>query len=71
MNSQNVGTDQAGRLAAPVPKVEYFRFAPSASRYHRVMKLAGMRGCDWQEIVRNAIDFFLEFQEKRVTIIKN
>ena len=51
------------------PKVEYFKFPPSQTRYHRVMALAHERDCPWQEIIRNAIDFYLEFQEAQTKIL--
>lgn len=52
-----------------VSEVRYFKFSPSTTRYKRVMELAQKKDCDWQDIVRNALDFYLEFQEKKTTIL--
>ncbi len=50
------------------PKTEYFKFSPSQARFHRVMALAHQRDCPWQEVLRNAIDFYLEFQDAKSDI---
>lgn len=55
-----LGTQNRELLEPGVPKVEYFKFSPTTSRYHRVMALARARGCRWQDIFRDALDSYLE-----------
>jgi len=43
------------------PKVEYFKFSPTSTRYYRVMSLAASLGCSWQDVIREAIDFYLKY----------
>ena len=53
----------------PLPKVEYYKLSPATFRYKRIMRLAQQRGIPWRELVGLALDFYLEFQERRSTII--
>jgi len=53
----------------PPAKVEYYKLSPASFRYLRVMNLARSRGCSWREVVSMALDFYLEFQERRSTIL--
>ena len=50
-------------------KAEYYKLTPTTFRYRRIMALARHRGCSWQEVVGLALDFYLEFQERRSTIL--
>lgn len=50
-------------------KVEYYKLSPASFRYRRIMALARARGCSWREVVGLALDFYLEFQERRSTIL--
>jgi hypothetical protein len=65
INNQNVGTTRLLAGGAPVPKVEYFKLSPSTSRYHQVMSTAADLGCPWQDIIREAIDFYLKHFPKK------
>lgn len=53
----------------PPAKVEWYKLSPASFRYKRVMALARARGCSWREVVGMALDFYLEFQERRSTIL--
>jgi hypothetical protein len=53
----------------PPAKVEYYKLSPASFRYRRIMALARSRGCSWREVVGLALDFYLEFQERRSTIL--
>lgn len=53
----------------PLPKAQYYKLSPSTFRYKRIMALAKARGIHWHELVGLALDFYLEFQERRSTII--
>lgn len=53
----------------PPAKVQYYKLSPASFRYRRVMALARSRGCSWREVVGMALDFYLEFQERRSTIL--
>jgi hypothetical protein len=50
-------------------KVEYYKLSPASFRYRRIMALARARNCSWREVVGLALDFYLEFQERRSTIL--
>ena len=57
----DLGTPGLPRAAGDVPKNRtiYFGFCPSTTRYHRVFALAAVRGCSWQDVIRDAIDAYL------------
>lgn len=64
-----VGTPGAPGRPAPVPKPEYMKLSPSSPHYAKVMSLAASRDCAWQDVVRDALTFYFEFQEKKVIIL--
>jgi hypothetical protein len=47
-------------------KALYFKLSPSTSRYHRLMQLASIRNCAWQDVIRNAVDFYLEHAQPEI-----
>ena len=53
----------------PMARVEYYKLSPATFRYRRIMALARARDCSWREVVGMALDFYLEFQERRSTIL--
>jgi hypothetical protein len=53
----------------PMDKAIYYKISPSTFRYRRIMALARARECSWCEVVGLALDFYMEFQERRPTII--
>lgn len=55
--------------ADPPAKAIYYKISPASFRYRRIMALARARGCSWCEVVGMALDFYLEFQERRSTIL--
>jgi hypothetical protein len=65
MAQSNVVTIKPEPLAKPI----YYRISPASFRYRRIMVLARSRDCSWTEVVGMALDFYLEFQERRSTIL--
>lgn len=54
---------------AEVSKSRYFKISPSTARYKQLEKMAESKGCSMEDLVRLAIDFYLEFQEKKIILI--
>lgn len=69
MEKLNMGTPGGYVDQTLVPKPEYLKLSPSSPYYRKVMSLAALRGCTWQDVVRDALTFYFEFQEKKTTIL--
>jgi hypothetical protein len=69
MEKLDMGTNHRSQLMPVVLKPEYIKLSPSSPYYRKVMSLAALRGCAWQDVVRDALTFYFEFQEKKTTIL--
>ncbi len=50
-------------------KTEYFKLSPGSPRYHRIKALAAQKNLPWREVMRNALDLYIELEDRNATII--
>jgi len=65
----NVGTPGADCPDVSVPKVKYYKLSPATPRYRRLQKICDQEQIPLEEVIRNAIDFYLSFQEKKIVVV--
>ena len=64
-----MGTKAVSPVKPGVPKPTYFKLSPATPRYYRLKKISEQEQIPLEEVVRNALDFYLSFQEKRIIVV--